>query len=141
MSSFVRCSTALRRAFARILLAIALAALLAPCLDTIDAAAARIADLAVAPASRHFEAIGAGNPREASEVRNAAQGGADGEHADPECSGWEERVEVDDVEARRRSCGVDSAVLMSGPEKVLTEESVRVRIEDRRRERPPNFGA
>jgi hypothetical protein len=113
MSSFVRCSTALRRAWPRIALAVALAVVLAPCLDVIE------------PISNAV----------AAEVERA---GADGEPADPECSGGDERGEVDDVDARRRCWEIDSAVLASEPEKLLAEDSVRVRVEDRRRERPPN---
>lgn len=141
MSSFVRSSSAFRRIFARFVLAAALAALLSPSLDAIDIVAKRVAGQAVERASSPSEALYAGTSREASEVRSAAENGADGEHADPECSAWEERAEVDDLDARRRSWRVDSAVLSSGPDKLLTEDSVRVRIEDRRRKRPPNLRA
>jgi hypothetical protein len=143
MSSFPRSSTAFRRVFARIILAAALVALLGPCLDAIDAVAMRIADNALYRASSRSAGLYAGTSREANEVRGAAENGADGAGAEdiPECRGCEERAEVDDVDERRRSWCVDSAVLTSVPDKLLTEESVLLRTEDRRRKRPPNLRA
>jgi hypothetical protein len=113
MSSFVRWSTALRRVFAETALAVALAVVLAPCLDSIDPV---LDGLAAA-------------------VERADAGG---EPMDPECSGGGERGEVDDVDERHRVWEIDSAVRASEPKRLLSEDSVRVRVEDRRRERPPN---
>jgi hypothetical protein len=116
----------------RVLLFVGVAQLVVPCVGSASSeqtAAAR----GVSAGARSVRASAATVQTQHDEQREHS------EHAtDAQLSSAETCAEIDDLEAGRRRLHVRSAVPSHARGKVFWEESVRIRVEDRRNCRPPN---